>query len=140
MQDMFSYTGRDGAGDASTGREVAGHGAEDHVAASGRVLGISDRQMRRWRERYEEFGFRGLFDRRRGKPSPKRVPVSGGRESSGAVSREVFRSEPAAFSPARGAPGRDQLQLGEGTSQRAWKSRQSARDSHSLTVSATAGD
>src|SRR6266516_6047837 len=76
MQDMFSYTGRDGAGDASTGREVAGHGAEDHVAASGRVLGISDRQMRRWRERYEEFGFRGLFDRRRKKPSPKRVAVA----------------------------------------------------------------
>ena len=40
------------------------------------IIGISDRQMRRWRERYEEFGFRGLFDRRRGKPSPKRVPVS----------------------------------------------------------------
>src|SRR6202167_5450382 len=38
------------------------------------ILGISDRHMRRWRERYEEFGFRGLFDRRRGKPSPKRVP------------------------------------------------------------------
>jgi hypothetical protein len=32
--------------------------------------------MRRWRERYEEFGFRGLFDRRRGKPSPKRVAVA----------------------------------------------------------------
>jgi hypothetical protein len=31
--------------------------------------------MRRWRERYEEFGYDGLFDRRRGKPSPKRVPV-----------------------------------------------------------------
>src|SRR3989442_13564466 len=42
------------------------------------IIGISDRQMRRWRERYEEFGFRGLFDRRRGKPSPKRVPVAGG--------------------------------------------------------------
>src|SRR5271156_1374755 len=40
------------------------------------ILGISDRQMRRWRERYEEFGFRGLFDRRRGKPSPKRVAVA----------------------------------------------------------------
>jgi transposase len=40
------------------------------------ILGISDRHMRRWRERYEEFGFRGLFDRRRGKPSPKRVPVA----------------------------------------------------------------
>ena len=39
------------------------------------IIGISDRPMRRWRERYEEFGFRGLFDRRRGKPSPKRVPV-----------------------------------------------------------------
>jgi len=40
------------------------------------IIGISDRSMRRWRERYEEFGFRGLFDRRRGKPSAKRVPVA----------------------------------------------------------------
>src|SRR5271157_2577301 len=40
------------------------------------IIGISDRQMRRWRERYEQVGFRGLFDRRRGKPSPKRVPVA----------------------------------------------------------------
>src|SRR3984885_5838965 len=40
------------------------------------ILGISDRHMRRWRERYEEFGFRGLFDRRRGKPWPKRVAVA----------------------------------------------------------------
>jgi len=39
------------------------------------IIGISDRHMRRWRERYEEGGFRGLFDRRRGKPSPKRVPM-----------------------------------------------------------------
>jgi transposase len=39
------------------------------------IIGISDRQMRRWRERYEEFGYDGLFDRRRGKPSPKRVPM-----------------------------------------------------------------
>ena len=36
------------------------------------IIGISDRQMRRWRERYEEFGYDGLFDRRRGSPSPKR--------------------------------------------------------------------
>jgi transposase len=40
------------------------------------IIGISDRHMRRWRERYEEGGFRALFDRRRGKPSPKRVPVA----------------------------------------------------------------
>ena len=39
------------------------------------IIGISDRQMRRWRERYEEFGYDGLFDRRRGRPSPKRVPL-----------------------------------------------------------------
>jgi transposase-like protein len=40
------------------------------------IIGINDQQMRRWRERYEEFGYDGLFDRRRGKPSPKRVPVA----------------------------------------------------------------
>ena len=39
------------------------------------IIGISDRHMRRWRERYEEHGFRGLFDRRRGKPSPKKVAM-----------------------------------------------------------------
>ena len=39
------------------------------------ILGISDRSMRRWRQRYEEHGYDGLFDRRRGKPSPKRVPL-----------------------------------------------------------------
>ena len=32
--------------------------------------------MRRWRERYEEFGYDGLLDRRRGQPSPKRVAVA----------------------------------------------------------------
>src|ERR1039457_4465613 len=40
------------------------------------ILGISDRHMRRWREGYQEFGYDGLFDRRRGKPSPKRVPLA----------------------------------------------------------------
>ena len=37
------------------------------------IIGISDRSMRRWRERYEEYGYDGLFDRRKGRPSPKRV-------------------------------------------------------------------
>jgi transposase len=40
------------------------------------IIGVSDRHMRRWRERYEEFGYDGLFDRRRAKPSPKRVPLA----------------------------------------------------------------
>jgi transposase len=39
------------------------------------IIGISDRQMRRWYQRCQEFGYDGLFDRRLGRPSPKRVPV-----------------------------------------------------------------
>src|SRR5262249_13029303 len=38
------------------------------------IIGISARQMRRLLRRYEEYGYDGLYDRRRGKPSPKRVP------------------------------------------------------------------
>ncbi len=40
------------------------------------ILGISDRQMRRWKDRYELLGYDGLFDRRRQQPSPKRVPLA----------------------------------------------------------------
>jgi transposase len=36
------------------------------------IIGISDRSMRRWRERYEQHGFEGLLDRRRCRPSEKR--------------------------------------------------------------------
>ncbi len=39
------------------------------------IIGISDRQMRRWKNRYEARGYDGLYDRRRGQPSPRRVPV-----------------------------------------------------------------
>jgi len=40
------------------------------------IIGISARQMRRMKERYEEYGYDGLFDRRKGKPSPKRVAMA----------------------------------------------------------------
>src|SRR5438105_2739038 len=40
------------------------------------ILGISDRHMRRIRERYVEEGYNGLVDRRRGKPSRRRVPLA----------------------------------------------------------------
>jgi transposase len=40
------------------------------------ILGFSDRHLRRIRERLEEFGYESLFDRRRGRPSPKRVPMA----------------------------------------------------------------
>lgn len=39
------------------------------------VIGISDRQMRRWHRRWEKFGYDGLLDRRRGRPSLRRVPL-----------------------------------------------------------------
>lgn len=39
------------------------------------IIGITDRQMRRWKRRYEKYGYDGLFDRRRGQPSPRRVPL-----------------------------------------------------------------
>src|ERR1700680_653673 len=39
------------------------------------IIGISERQMRRWHRRYEKWGYDGLWDRRRGRPSPQRVPL-----------------------------------------------------------------
>jgi transposase len=38
------------------------------------ILGVTPRHMRRWKEKYEQFGFHALFDGRRGKTSPRRVP------------------------------------------------------------------
>src|SRR5271170_4628249 len=40
------------------------------------IIGISDRSMRRWRERYEQHGYDGLLDRLRGTPSGRRVPLT----------------------------------------------------------------
>jgi transposase len=39
------------------------------------ILGLSGRQMLRWQTRFKHEGYEGLFDRRRGVPSPKRVPL-----------------------------------------------------------------
>ena len=40
------------------------------------IIGVSERTMRRWKGRYEQYGYDGLYDRRLGKPSPKRVPLA----------------------------------------------------------------
>src|SRR5712691_6625804 len=40
------------------------------------IIGVTDRTMRRWRERLEAEGCSGLVDRRKGKPSDKRVPLA----------------------------------------------------------------
>ena len=42
---------------------------------AGELLGMSERQFRRYRDRYEEDGLEGLIDRRLGKPSARRVPA-----------------------------------------------------------------
>jgi transposase len=39
------------------------------------IMGVTDRTMRRWRERLQEHGYSGLWDYRKRKPSPKRVPM-----------------------------------------------------------------
>jgi transposase len=40
------------------------------------IIGVTERTMRRWRERLEEHGYSGLADRRKGKASEKRVPLA----------------------------------------------------------------
>jgi transposase len=44
--------------------------------AAAEILGVTDRTMRRWRERMEAEGYSGLADRRKGRPSDRRVPVA----------------------------------------------------------------
>ncbi len=39
------------------------------------IIGVCDRTMRRMRDGYQKFGYTGLMDRRRGKPSLQRVPM-----------------------------------------------------------------
>ena len=39
------------------------------------IIGVTDRTMRRWRERYQEHGYSGLWDYRKRSPSPKRIAV-----------------------------------------------------------------
>src|SRR5271156_515641 len=43
--------------------------------AAAEIIGVTDRTMRRWRERLEQHGYAGLADRRKGKPSGHRVPM-----------------------------------------------------------------
>jgi transposase len=77
MQKFRDVFGRWEAGDLS-------------MMEAGELLGMSERQFRRYRDRYEEDGVEGLVDRRLGKPSSKRVPATE-RERMLALYREVYR-------------------------------------------------
>ena len=50
-------------------------GKELSALEAGEILGMSERQFRRYQRRYEEDGVAGLVDRRLGKESARRVPV-----------------------------------------------------------------
>jgi transposase len=47
-----------------------------HWFEAAKILGISGRQLRRLYYRYRTYGYDGLYDRRTGKPSPRRVPLA----------------------------------------------------------------
>jgi len=51
--------------------------------AAAEIIGVSDRTMRRWRERFEQEGYSGLADRRKGKRASHRVALE--------TVEEVFR-------------------------------------------------
>src|SRR2546428_12947853 len=55
-------------------RDVLSRWERKHLSAqeAGEILGMSERQFRRYRRRYEEDGLAGLSDRRLGKASAKR--------------------------------------------------------------------
>jgi transposase len=57
---------------------------------AGELLGMSERQFRRYRDRFAEEGEEGLGDRRLGKPSSKRVPAAE-RDRMLALYREAYR-------------------------------------------------
>ena len=44
--------------------------------AAAEIIGVTDRTMRRWRQRLDENGYDGLADRRKGKPCPRSIPVT----------------------------------------------------------------
>lgn len=48
-------------------------GGEIHWYRAADILGFSPRTLRRWRERYEQFGYVGLVDKRRHRPSVRRI-------------------------------------------------------------------
>ena len=73
-------------------RDVLGRweAGELSMMEAGELLGMSERQFRRYRDRYEEDGLAGLVDHRLGKPSSKRVPAAE-RERMLELYREAYR-------------------------------------------------
>lgn len=58
-------------------QEVILRAIDKHITwvQAAEIIRVSPRQLRRWRTGWEKYGYDGLFDRRLGKPSPKRVAL-----------------------------------------------------------------
>ena len=54
------------------------------------ILGWRPRTLRRWRLRYQRRGYDGLWDRRRGRPSPRRVPRAQAEQVLGLYGEKYF--------------------------------------------------
>jgi len=63
------------------------------------LMGISPRQMRRWRQRLEEQGHKGLLDQRRGTPSRRRVPKAKAEDNTVRFHNLVMQIERAEWRP-----------------------------------------
>jgi transposase len=66
--------------------------------AAAEIAGMSDRTMRRLRQRYQEFGYTGLFDQRRGRRSIHRIPMQTAELVLGLYRERYVRPECATFS------------------------------------------
>ena len=72
-------------------------------AEAAEILGMSERSLRRWRDRYEDQGVAGLLDRRLGKASARRAAVDQVQEVLSLVSRALRRLHRQAL-PRQAAP------------------------------------
>src|SRR3954454_22979103 len=61
------------------------------------IMGVTDRTMRRWRERLEQNGYSGLWDYRKRSPSPKRVPMKRWRRCCNSTGRSTSTSTCSTF-------------------------------------------
>jgi hypothetical protein len=68
--------------------------------AAAEIIGVTDRTMRRWRERLEADGYSGLVDWRKGKPSDKRIPLAKVEEVRRLYQETYFDLNVRHFSPA----------------------------------------
>ena len=57
--------------------------------AAAEIMGVSDRTMRRWREKFETNGYDGLMDQRKSKQASHRVEVKTGRKFCGCIGSDT---------------------------------------------------